>query len=307
MPLGGNFIDRRLDLFNDNLSHEFQQDGSRLYNVVSKESVRGARNYFDKIGVFSSQKKTSRLQDLIPEEETYERRLLTFEMFFASAAPDINDLMDMVANPTSDILKAMAKTLGRQMDAIILNAIAGTASVQTNNSVSNVALPNSQKIAVNDIVFDIGESAGDKGLTPGKLMKARKLLMERYAPEDLVVIAPAGQIMNIAAYARGSSADFISVRPLEAPSVQSALQGYLGLQFVQYEETGVDANLDERVFVISRSALKLGERQPITTKIAPLTSKVGFPEVLHSYFDAGAVRMYEEGVVEIACDPRKGV
>jgi len=305
MAVTGTFSDRFLNLFNENLLNELQQEGSRLINLFPRERMKGQKSYFDKIGVTTSHQKTSRLQDITPDEETYERRLLTFQTHYAAYTPDINDLMDMVADPTSDILRNMGFSLGRKMDEIIMDAIGGTAVVQANGSTTNTTLPAGQVIAVSDITFDLDLAAGDKGLTPGKLMTAVKLLKQNYAMGDFVVIAPAGQLANVLAHARASSGDYVTARPLESAGFEPALAGYLGLNFVHYEETGVDSNADELVYVVARNAIKVGERQPLMTKLAPRVDKVGHPQQLHSFFDMGATRMFEEAVVQIACDPRK--
>lgn len=305
MAVTGVFSDRFLNLFNENLLNELQQEGSRLINIFPRERLKGQKSFFDKIGVTTSHQKTTRLQDITPDEENYERRYLTFETHYAAYTPDINDLMDMVADPTSDILRNMGFQLGRKMDEIILNAVAGTAVVQTNGSTTNTALPGGQIIAVSDITYDLDLTAGDKGLTPGKLMKAQKLLKQNYVGGDFVVIAPAGQLANVLAHARASSGDYVTARPLESAGFEPALAGYLGMNYVHYEGTGIDVNADEKVFVVARNAVKVGERMPLTTKLAPRVDKVGHPQQLHSFFDMGATRMHEEAVVQIACDPRK--
>lgn len=304
MAVTGSFQDRFLNLFNENLALELQQEGSRLINIFAKEKMKGQKAYFDKLGITTSHTKTSRLQDITPDEETYERRLITFQTKFAAYTPDINDLMDMVADPTSELLRSMAMSLGRDMDTIIINAIKGNAVVQTDGSAANVALPSGQKIAVSDITFDPDLSAGDKALTPGKLLQAKKLLDEQYNVGEYVVIAPAGQLAAVLTNTRVSSADYRTVRPLESAGLDRALEGLYGMHFVMYENTGVDANSDELVFVVARNAVKVGERMPLTTKLAPRVDKVGHPQQLHALFDMGATRMYEEAVVQIACDPR---
>ncbi len=306
MAVTGVFSDRFLNLFNENLMTELQQEGSRLGNIFRKERMKGQKAYFDKMGKLTSHAKTSRLQDITTDEEAYERRLLTFQTRYAAYTPDINDLMDMVADPTSEILNNMAMKLGRDQDQIIMDAISGVAVVQTNGSTTNTSLPAGQILAVSDITYDLDLSAGDKGLTPGKLMKAKKILQQNYnVGNDFVVIAPAGQIANVLAHARASSGDYVTGRPLDSAGFEPALSGYLGMNFIHYEETGVDANSDELVFVVARNAVKIGERMPLTTKIGPRLDKVGHPQQLHSLFDLGAVRMFEESVVQIACDPRK--
>src|SRR5574343_126059 len=305
MAVTGKFSDRFLTLFNDNLLLELQQEGSRLMNIFPREMAKGQKSYVDKIGVTTSHQKTSRLQDITPDSETYERRLITFQTHYAAYTPDINDLMDMVADPTSELLRSMAYSLGRKMDEIIMDAIGGSAMVQSSGTTTSTALPSSSKIAVSSITFDLDLSAADKGLTPGKLLGATRLLKQNYAMGDYVCIAPAGQLANLLAHARASSGDYVTARPLESPGFEPALAGYLGRNFIQYEDTGVDGSSDELVYVVSRNAVKVLERQPLTTKLAPRDDKVGHPQQLHSYFDAGATRMYEEAVIQIACDPRK--
>lgn len=304
MAVTGSFQDRFLNLFNENLLVELQQEGSRLMNIFPKEKMKGQKAYFDKLGITSSHAKTSRLQDITPDEENYERRLITFQTRFAAYTPDINDLMDMVADPTSELLRSMAHSLGRDMDTILMDAIKGTAAVQANGIVTNVTLPTAQKIDVNDITFDPDLSAGDKALTPGKLLKAKKILDEQYNMGEYVVIAPAGQLAALLTNNRVSSADFRTVRPLESAGLDAALEGLYGMHYIMYENTGVDGANDELVFVVARNAVKVGERMPLTTKLAPRVDKVGHPQQLHSLFDLGATRMYEEAVVQIACDPR---
>lgn len=305
MAVTGTFSDRYLTLFTENLLLELQQEGSRLMNIFPKEMAKGQKSYVDKISVVTSHQKTSRLQEIVPDEESYERRLITFQTHFAAYTPDINDLMDMVADPTSDLLRSMGFTLGRKMDDIIMSAIGGTAVVQANGATSNVVLPAASKIAVSDITFDLDLAAGDKGLTPGKLMGAIRKLKQKYVMGEYVCIAPAGQLANLLAHARASSGDYVSAKPLESPGFEPALSGYLGMNYIQYEETGINTDSDELVYVVSRDAAKILERQPLITKIAPRVDKVGHPQQLHSYFDLGCTRMYEEAVIQIACDPRK--
>jgi hypothetical protein len=305
MAVTGTYSDRFLTLFTDNLLMELQQEGSRLVNIFPKKTAKGQKTYIDKIGLTTSHQKTARLQRMTPDEETYERRLITFEKHYAFYIPDDTDLLDMVQDPTSDLLRSMAFQLGRKMDDIILTALKGNAVVQTNGSTTNTALPAGQKIAVSNISYDPDLSAGDKALTPGKLLLAKKLLDQNYNNGDYVVIAPAGQLAALMTSSRVSSADFRTVKPLESAGLDRGLDGLHGMHFIMYEETGVDSNSDELVFVCARNALQCLERNALTTKIAPMVDMVGHPQGLHSFFDMGATRMYEEAVVQISCDPRK--
>jgi len=77
----------------------------------------------------------------------------------------------------------------------------------------------------------------------------------------------------------------------------------MGIDFIAYEETGVDGNGDQRAYVYTDDAIKLGVYTPLTTEIEPDTTRVGNPDILSCWEALGAVRMYETKVVEIACTP----
>ena len=305
MAVLGSYQDRFLTLYNDNLLMELQQTNSRLMNIFRREVAKGQKNYIDKLGITPTQTKVSRLQKIVWEEENFERRLITFQMKFSPHCVDISDLLDMVSDPTSKILQSMAYSLGRDMDTIIMNAIGGNAVVQANGSVTNTALPSGQKIAVNDITYDPDLSAANYPLTFGKLLKAKKLLDQAYNPGEYVVIAPAGQLAYLLTSTRVASADYRTTKPLESPGTDMGLEGLFGMHFVMYEETGVNGSSDELVYVVGRNAVECLERVPLTTKIETLPDVVGHPQGMHSYFDMGATRMFEESVVQIACSPRK--
>ena len=65
----------------------------------------------------------------------------------------------------------------------------------------------------------------------------------------------------------------------------------------------VDGSADERIFLYSESAIKLGIFTPLTVEIDKMVTKSANPDVLSVWEALGATRMYEEKVIEILCDP----
>ncbi|MBA4259153.1 MAG: hypothetical protein C0446_08310 [Chitinophaga sp.] len=283
---------------------EMQQETSALMGIFKMSPAKGNKTYIDKLGKRDAQIKTARHQRVTWGDPSFQRRQVTFQMVHDDVALDLEDLLDMVTDPSSSVMKAMAASLGRAADDIILDAISGNAVVIQNGSASNQAL--TQSIAVNDISYDPDLSAGDKALTPGKLLMAQKYIRQNHGTDDLVVIAPAGQLAALKTSSKVSSVDFFTVRrPLETGRLEDGLQGYLGMQFVRYEDTGVDGSSDEKVFVVSRDAVEGLIRQPLTVDVVDVVEMVGKVKGLKAYMDMGATRIHEEGVVVIACDPRK--
>lgn len=304
MALGGTYQDHYLDLFKGLVDHEAQQKISRLSIIPAVEMLSGNKTFFDKLGSNSSYNKTSRGEVKTFSNLTFERRQVqeTFASF--DHILDKEDLIKYVENPQNMIIESAASAMGRQKDSIIMSAIQGNAVVTTNGSTANQALTLS--VAVNDHSYDSG--SGDVALTPSKLKEAIRLLQQNYGydgSQKLFCVAPIGQIMELASSDEVINKDFRSSAVLEAPGVHKGISGYLGIDFIAYEDTGVDGNADEQVYLLTGDAIRLGVFQEMKAEILKDTTRVGNPDTISVTQALGAVRMHEEKVVEILCDPRK--
>lgn len=302
MSLGGTYQDHYKDMFKDVLLHEAQQDGSRLAQTVMSEMLEGNKTYFDKLGESSHYIKTSRGQAKNPNDATFERRQVQEVFAEIDHILDKEDLIKYVTNPRNELVKSFVWELGRRKDEVIMDALSGNAVVTTNGSTANQAL--TLTVAVNDHSFDSG--TGDVGLTTGKLKKAFALIEEGYgkgANERLICVAPARQLVNLTTESQQVSGDFRGKKPLEGPGVFSGLSGFMGIDFIGYEGTGTDGSSDELAYLYTESAVKLGIYEPLSVEIDRDVTRAGNPDVISAFEAIGATRMYEEKVVQIACDP----
>jgi len=304
MALGGTYQDHFKDMFRDMLLHEAQEQGSVLAQTVMMEEMSGNKTFFDKLGKVAHYVKTARGQDKTFSDTTNERRQVQEVLASFDHILDPEDLIKFVSDPRSEIVTAAIWELGRRKDEVIIEALQGNSVVTTNGTTANVALPASSKVGVADHTFDAG--SGDVGLTTGKLKLAKTILGEKFGinqNERIFCVAPMRQIMNLTTENQQVSGDFRTSKPLEGPGIVNNISGYMGIDFISYEEAGVDASSDERVYVYSASAIKLGIYLPLTVEIVQLTDKVTNPDSISVFEAIGATRMYEEKVVEIACDP----
>ena len=306
MSLGGTYQDFHFEMFKDNLVHELQQRGTLLTATITVEQVDGNKTWFTKYGKSSSYQKSTRGELKTYHEDTYERRLLQFQFNSSDKILDKVDIMDMVTNPKSDAVQAMVMELGRARDEVIFDAISGSVTKQENGSTSSVALPAASKVAVNSHAFSSVAGTNDIGLTPSKLKEAIKKLGEEYVDvnrEPVFVVGPMNQLMKLSTNSEVTSSDFRTKNVLDVPGVVGGINGYLGLTYIAYEDTDLVNTTDETVYVYPKSAIKLGIRQPLTVEILKDSARVGNPETIAAYEDIGATRMFEEKVIQIACDP----
>lgn len=304
MAYSGSYQDHKLLQFSEDLNHELQQKGTLLLNTVQQEQCDGLKKHFTKLGKMSSYEKTVRGAMKNPQDATFERRVVTFTPIEADIIVDKTDLHNMVSNPQSDYAMAIRNELGRKIDEIIMNAIEGSATVETNGSESTVALPSASQVAVNNHDFDSG--SGDVALTPGKLKKALALLGAEYVDvtrEQVFVVGPMNQLMKLSTSSEVTSADFRNKKPLNIPGVVPGIDGYLGLTYIAYEGTGTDSNSDELVYMFPKSAIKVGIREQLHVTVNVDYTRQFNPNMVSGMIDLGAVRMYEEKVIQIACDP----
>lgn len=302
MALNGTYQDVNLEVWKDMYLQEAQDRGSRLRQIVLSEMMEGNKAHFSKIGAVSSTEKTSRLQERSYAAQTYEDRFVQHELAEYSTAIDIDDLIRNVANPKSELMTAAIQEIGRRCDDVIMNAISGTAPVTAGGTTSNQALTLS--VAVNDHTYDSG--SGDVGLTVSKLKKAIGELSSNYGydgTQRLVCVAPYKQILNLTQDDQFVSSDFRSKTPLEGPGVVANASGFMNIDFIAFERTGTDSNDDELAFLLTDDAVKLGIFKPLYTDLFKDYKIVGSPDAIAVGEGVGAVRMYEEKVCSIACNP----
>jgi len=311
MSLGGTHLDHYLEVFKGIVAMEVQQMGSLLGGIPIVEVMAGNKTWFDKLGKVASMPKTQRLQEKVFSDITFERRLVQSAMITFDEILDVEDLIKYVDNPSNDIVRAAGMEMGRQKDVVIMNAITGNASVQTNGTVANVAL--TQSIAVNSNGGGVDRTgaalgSGNTALHPGKLKQARKQLTEIYGvrPNDeLVVIAPIGQLSELLNYDEVINSRYNTAMPLAGAGTYDRLSGYMNLQFVAYENTGVDGSANELVYVVTKDAIRLGVFQDMKVEFLKMPTLVGNPTSISVTQSLGAVRMDENKVISIACSPKK--
>ena len=303
MALAGTYSDVYKQMFSDTLLHELEQNGSHLKQTVMIEPVSGEISFFDKIGNFEVTKKTSRNQEITYSDANYERRQIITELNDVAHIMDVQDLSRYASNPQSDRVVKFVNALGQKADTFIYNAAGGNAVVTANGSTSNTSLPSASKVIVSNNDYDSG--SGDTSLTTGKLKKALALLAGEYVDisrERIYCIGPVDQFMKLATETEVISSDFSPEKILHSPGIFQALSGYLNITFIQYEDVSVDGASDELLYVYPQSAIKLGVQKDLFVDIDRIERR-GLPDRIYACEEIGATRVYEEKVIEIACDP----
>ena len=267
----------------------------------------------ERIGSTTAQIVTSRHADSPLIDTPHDRRRVTPVSYDWGDMVDDADKVRMLIDPTSPYAVNAAYAMGRAIDSKIIEQALGTAFTGKTGTGSQ-ALGSGQKVAVNFHTYDGG--SGDVGLTIGKLVEARRILGAGEADDydmggrpNLFLVANSKQLAKLLAdssFGSASAAGGISAASADYNSVRALVSGeintFMGFQFIRSELITTDSNSDDQVMAFHRDGLGLCIWDDVRARITERADK-RFSTYVYFSMTIGSVRLEEERVVEIACDP----
>ena len=278
--------------FRDSFMHLVQQKGSRLREYVrTNADVVGKYDHFDRLGSTSAQKITSRHSDTPLISTPHSRRRVSMEDYNWADLIDKADKVRMLADPTSEYMKAGVWAMGRTMDDIVISAMLGNAvSVDENDSSANVALPAAQKVAVG--------SGALVDMNIGKLRSAKQILDAADVDPDLprCIVMKSNQFYDLLGDTAIQSSDYNTVKALVAGEIDT----FMGFKFIRSERLTTDSNSDTQCIAWIHDGIGLSMGMDVKTEITERSDK-NYSTQVYAQMCLGAVRIEDEKVVEIAC------
>jgi hypothetical protein len=281
-----------------NIEVQFQQKGSRLRSTVRNEVQNAEYDFYDRIGPTDAVEITSRHGDTPLISTTHDRRRCHMKDYDWADMIDKPDRIRMLADPTAPYTMNAVYALGRKMDDLIISEATGTAYTGKTGSTSTTH-PAASQIAVDYV--ETG-STTNSNLTIAKLRRARYLLDSEEAVEDgeaLYCVVSASQIQALLRTTEVTSADYSSVKAL----VMGEIDTFMGFKFVRTQRLSVASNV-RTCLVYPQSGMTLAVGEDIMVDVGPRRDKRNSVQV-YVRASFGAVRMWEEKVISIACDETK--
>lgn len=271
--------------FADNFKHVAQQTESRLQSAVTIESdIVGMSKSVNRLGQRSAQRRIVRHGDTPINDQPHSTRFIDLLDWEDGDMIDDLDKVRMLVDPTSDYVKAMVNAMNRTKDDVVIGALGGNSRSAT----GNIALPASQKIAVNA-----------SGLTKAKIIQAKTLFRRNEADviggEELFMAYSAQAAADILADTTLTSADFMAAKFLESGDVVGKWMGFTWIPSERLPKVGTTRFL----YAWAKSGVALGIGKDTTTKVGEDPGK-GFNVRVYAKQAIGAARVEEEKVVEIA-------
>lgn len=280
--------------FSSNFKILGQQFESRLVPFTQHEGgIVGTGKSVERLGRSEAYDLISRHGDTVYVDTPHSRRWLDLADKAWADLVDEMDKIKMLADPTSPYLRTGVAALNRSKDDIIIAAARGNARTNT----ALIPLPAGQKIAV-----------GAAGLTIAKLTTAKEMLDAAEVDQEQaitgqsggmeaqrVIVVSARQISNLLGTTEIRSADFNTVKAL----AQGQVDTFLGFKFIRSERLP-RVGSDRFCLAWSQGCVAYGTGMDVSTTIDRLPNKNNSVQV-YARMSIGAVRVEDEGVVEIAC------
>ena len=303
-------------LFSERVLETARQKTSRLRMAVEVENISNAEDaFFEGIGDLKARRRNTLLETVQLQELTHFRRKVIPNPIEVATAVANEAAARAKISITNDYTTKCAEALGREMDEIIVRAMAGVAQ-QGKTGQNSVNL---------DPGLVIPKSVGgtNTGLSVEKLRRAKRLLDQREVPnEQRYIYLPASQLESLLKETETTSSDFATVKAL----VQGELNSFMGFEFIRGEllrpalqgvtiqDASGSANIvqassligttgtptDDMVLFFQKAGTKVGVIKDITTRVDFRPEIMA--EQIATCMDLGASRMLETHVGYMLCD-----
>lgn len=265
------------------------------------ESQAGKTKFYEQVGPTAAVKVTARNSDTPNILQDLQRRATYLNQYVWATLTDRLDLVEVLIDPNSAFMQNAVMAFNRAKDLEVISAATGTAYADTgagNGSVSAVAFPAGQQIAVNYI--SPGNNAGaNTGLTLAKLVRAKSLLAQAEFPEGSKFYFAYKQqqlddlLLNVSQVASTFTSD---VKALQTGELTS----FVGMEFIRSQLLSTTGNLSTN-FAYVEMALLLAVGQDARGRVGERADK-NYANQVFMDMSIGATRMQEPGVVSVVCD-----
>jgi hypothetical protein len=283
--------------FKNNVELLAQQTQSILEPFVETQPCEGlAAAVRDQYGSVTARRKVERHEDTKYSDTPRARRWLSPIEFYTSELYDESDLMRMLTDPQSPLVRAHVAAMNRAKDSVILQAFFAAAPIGEQFTAGATVAYDTN----NDIATDVDLPGTPSGLTPFKLIKGTGRLMRNQvdtSAEKPTCVINTKAWEDMFGQAQYISSDFNSGKPLT--SAPRAID-YGGFNLVQIEHADfpVNGTTDWQLPAFVKSGVVLGKWMERKVEVQRLPNKVSSWEVkVRESF--AAVRVEEAKVARI--------
>ena len=290
------------NLYSDEWRLGLQQLTSRLDSYVNTEVIHGESKRFQKLAPVTARQITTRFGDTNPDDLDIEFRHLYVNFKDSAHILDRREAMQLgaVGSPHAQVLRLQLAAAGRDRDKTLIDAIRGTVQSGKTGGTA-IALPAAQKMAV-----DFGTTGTNNNLTFKKILEiARMFGVAEVTGQDTenqsaaTLIVSHNQIASLLKETQFTSSDFSEIRRLHTGEIIN-LMG-IAIKAVSPALLPTAPGNIRNCYAFARNSVVFGIAENPQAWVDELPTKRHDVQ-LRTEWGWGALRLEDEGVIEIACD-----
>jgi hypothetical protein len=253
--------------------------------VYNKPNCAGEVSFQDQLASEDADEKTARNEVVRNSDPNYARRKIVPRYFYKAPLIDKIDKLQLLKDPTSEIVQNNAGALARAKDTVVCNSFSATAYTGKDGTTSKT-VPSGQIIVHSSV-----------GLNMTKIRSAKKILDQNEVDSANRSFAiSAEQVEDLLAITEATSSDYASVKAL----VSGQPGTICGFNFVQTERLPEYSTGVRNCAAYHKTGVVLGIWMDLLTSI-DIMPGLHFSAQVYAAQSYGATRLEEEKVVLVQC------
>lgn len=276
--------------FEDNIRHIAQQKETKLKGTVDLVHTSSKNHNWELLGSLTATVKSTRLQATPLSDAEFDRRVSLAQTINIGESSELEDPVQMLVDPNSNLVRAMAMGMNRGCDDIIIDAATADA---LNGDASTTAF-NYTTQATGDYTTAI---------TFDKVAAVQRIFMENDIMPDVpkVAVVSPGDVETLMKLTEQTSADYVKREALQQLTATGICLNWMGFTWIVSNllndggDTGGSAANHDALFYTDR-ALGLAMNKDITIEMAKDPTR-SFAWILYAHSTLGAIRVEDKEIV----------
>lgn len=279
--------------FKANVTHLYQQQGSKLRGTFREETITGKAHFFERLAAEAAVQKTARHADTVILDPIHSRRMVVPSDYVWNALVDQQDKIRLLINPESEYAIAAANALKRAQDDVYLAAFAADAAAGESGG---TAVTFASEAALDTTFVSAALT------TPNILTVKSALDLQEVPVEDrFLVYHPKAveQLLKASSAPIAASSDYNSIKAL----VRGELDTWVGFKWIMSTRTPVTSGDATRPYCFAwhKSAMGAVIGKEIMARLSERPDK-DYAVQAYACMTIGATRIQGNGVVRFSID-----
>jgi len=284
--------------FKANVTHLYQQKGSKLRGKTREETLTGKAHFYERLGATAAVLKSTRHADTILLDPIHSRRMVVPGDYVWNALVDQQDKIRLLIDPNSEYAMAASMALQRAYDDFIITAFTADAASGESGGTA-VTFANDYLQARTNADGDPDYSAA--AITTPNVMSVKKMLDVNEVESDtryfVAIPAVFSQLLSASAAPIAASSDYNSIKAL----VQGDLNTWCGFEWIMSNRLPTAAATDKYCFAWQKNAMGVVVGKDIMARLSERADK-DYAVQSYACLTAGATRVQGEGIIRVRVD-----